>query len=396
MPVDFNLFNGTPLCNVKLIIDEEYLSNGRKNSGGDVIAKLMPGTGVMGGFRPGGTKSPFYVLESTGNSIDWIDRVDKINGVLTYFGDNREPGKDIHSTSGNVVLRDSFEKLFLGKRDEIPVFFYFEGAGGRNRRFVGLIVPGDGTHSVEDQLVAVWRSKNGQRYQNYKASFSILDVSGIDRRWLDDIKQGNSFGSVYAPKVWKDWVGTGVAKKIKATPVIAHRTPAQQIPSDAKELEILKAVYNYFQDPYQFEYCAMKLAELMDSNIIDMHHTQFTKDGGRDAIGKYHIGSYADGIDVEFSLEAKCYNPEGGGLGVKELSRVISRLRFRQFGILITTSYLNQDAYKELKEDRHPVIVMAGADIVKILYDNGYKTKKEVIDWLQQFDPGKPKKGNKK
>jgi hypothetical protein len=64
----------------------------------------------------------------------------------------------------------------------------------------------------------------------------------------------------------------------------------------------------------------------MDPNIkIDMV-TRPSVDGGRDAIGTYRVGPLADRIALDFALEAKCYAPENG-VGVKELSRLISRLR---------------------------------------------------------------------
>ena len=59
--------------------------------------------------------------------------------------------------------------------------------------------------------------------------------------------------------------------------------------------------------------------------------------------------------------------PTGKSVGVKELSRLLSRLRHRQFGILITTSYLASQAYTELKEDKHPVVIISGIDIVDTL-----------------------------
>jgi hypothetical protein len=65
----------------------------------------------------------------------------------------------------------------------------------------------------------------------------------------------------------------------------------------------------------------------------------------------------------------------------------ISRLRHRQFGILVTTSYLDVYAYKEIKEDQHPVIVIAGADIVDLLRRNGLTTKEEVGTWLKKEFP---------
>ena len=73
------------------------------------------------------------------------------------------------------------------------------------------------------------------------------------------------------------------------------------------------------------------------------------------------------------------------GVGVKELSRIISRIRNRQFGILVTTSFLEKQAYKELKEDGHPIIVISAIDIVNILYRAGIKNVGEVRKWLKQF-----------
>ena len=393
MSIPFEAFNSTDFSSAELVIDEEYLSNGAKNSSGDVLSKLM-NVGTLGGFRPrkqkNQTKYAYIVLESTGNSVDWIDVVDRENGTVVYYGDNRKPGKQIHETKnkGNVILRDVFAASFNGKRADIPPLFYFESSGGRNRRFVGLLVPGDGKNaSLENQLVAIWRTQNGQRYQNYKAIFSILDAASISRRWLSDLICGNGYSSPFAPDAWRHWIDTGIVKAVRSAPIIAYRKKNDQLPDNERDMAILQAIYDYFKNDYMFELCAIKIAEMMDSNIIRIEHTRFYKDGGRDAIGQYRIGNIADGIDVDFALEAKHYKP-GNSLTVKELSRVISRIRFRQFAILVTTSYLDLDAYKELKEDGHPVIVVSGGDIVKILYSAGYKTKTEVLTWLSQFESG--------
>ena len=89
----------------------------------------------------------------------------------------------------------------------------------------------------------------------------------------------------------------------------------------------------------------------------------------------------ADRIALDFALEAKCYAAENG-VGVKELSRLISRLRHRQFGILVTTSFLCNQAYQELRSDRHPVVVIAAADIAAILVKAGLGTPEAVREWL--------------
>lgn len=100
----------------------------------------------------------------------------------------------------------------------------------------------------------------------------------------------------------------------------------------------------------------------MDRNITDYDLTRPWRDGGRDAIGNYRIGYLDNTISVEFALEAKCKQPDSGS-GIRETSRLISRLRHRQFGIFVTTSYVANQAYKEILEDQHPVVIISGIDI---------------------------------
>ncbi len=76
-------------------------------------------------------------------------------------------------------------------------------------------------------------------------------------------------------------------------------------------------------------------------------------DGGRDAIGQLFVGPTDDQIGLEFALEAKCYAPTNG-VNVRDLSRLISRLRHRQLGVLVTTSFLADQAYTRLHQDGHP------------------------------------------
>ncbi len=120
----------------------------------------------------------------------------------------------------------------------------------------------------------------------------------------------------------------------------------------------------------------------MDANINIVTVTRPSVDGGRDAIGTYRVGPLADRISLDFALEAKCYAPDNG-VGVKELSRLISRLRHRQFDILVTTSYLAQQAYQEVRSDQHPVVVIAGSDIATILVKAGLGTADAVGRWLE-------------
>lgn len=376
-----------------LFVDAVYESNGATNLNGDVLSKLMS-VGTQGGFRPVNIrnqkgKAAYIVLESTNKHPDWLDNIDYESGIIQYYGDNREPGRELHDSKrgGNKVLRDVFEMLQDNRRQEIPPFFYFESEEGRNRRFLGLLVPGSDKFKPEELLVAIWRMKNGERYQNYKAVFTILDVASVSRGWLEDLLSGNGYQSDFAPKEWKKWIDKGVYTPLYASDsVLNYRTQDQQMPFKDDDKQKLQSIYDYFDNPYEFEKCAMKIVQLMDSNIHSLKHTRFVRDGGRDAIGLYRIGRQCDGVDVEFALEAKRYS-SNDGIGVKEVSRLISRLRHRQFGILVTTSFVALQAYKEIKEDGHPIVIISGMDILRILYDSGIKTKDEIQEWLVKTFP---------
>ena len=87
-------------------------------------------------------------------------------------------------------------------------------------------------------------------------------------------------------------------------------------------------------------------------------------------------------------FEAKCYQPPGFGqraniVGVKDVARLISRIRHRQFGVLVTTSVIGDQAYKEVREDRHPIIFLVAKDITDILTINGFNTPARVKAMLE-------------
>lgn len=171
---------------------------------------------------------------------------------------------------------------------------------------------------------------------------------------------------------------------------ILYRKANEQIPaSQSLEYSMLEQIITYFDDPYMFEQFACKLVQIMDSNIINIEPTRRTRDGGRDAIGKYRVGLSAGGIEIEFALEAKRYNLNNS-VGVKETSRLISRIKHRQFGIFVTTSFIGDQAYKEIIEDHQPIVVIAGKDIVDILISAGINSTEILDDWLDaNFGPMK-------
>jgi hypothetical protein len=150
----------------------------------------------------------------------------------------------------------------------------------------------------------------------------------------------------------------------------------------------LECVWSHFQDaPIAFEAFAARVYQMTDQRVIIDEITRGTIDGGRDAIGRYLLGLPDDPVYAEFSLEAKCYRPPINGLvpntvGVKEVSRLISRIRHRQFGVLVTTSLVARQAYEEVREDRHPILFISGRDVAEILISNGFNTVERVTALL--------------
>jgi hypothetical protein len=182
-------------------------------------------------------------------------------------------------------------------------------------------------------------------------------------------------------------VQSGAYRSLRTERSVEHRNKNEQIPQTEESLKILRTVYEYFKDsPIEFEDCATAIAQLMDNNFFSFNLTRPSRDGGRDAIGLYRVGKRESAILIDCALEAKCYNLSNS-VGVRELSRLISRLRHRQFGIIVTTSYVNSQAYQELKEDGHPIVVVTGKDIVDIFASVGLNSVTDVSHWLESHFP---------
>jgi len=262
--------------------------------------------------------------------------------------DEEAKTKDTVVADEDLLLKYVFDHTHGDPADRLkvpPILIFARSGTWRDMVFLGLAVPGAPNLDAINDLVAVWKLRDGSRFQNYRASLTILDVPVVPPSWIDEIASGNPLGPS-CPESWRDWATSGVYRALKAPRAIEHRSREEQLPSDARGIAFVERIHAHFgEDPYRFEACAARIAEMMLPAIagnIDL--TRAVRDGGRDATGKYRIGEGPSAVLVEFALEAKCYAP-GKSVGVKELSRLISRLRHRQFGILVTTSFVGSQAY---------------------------------------------------
>ncbi|MET4540871.1 hypothetical protein ABIE37_002659 [Arthrobacter bambusae] len=378
------------LSRMNLVVDSIYQGGRRGNGGDDPLSGLL-GVSNMGGFRYLGQLNSIKMLVLSLGRRDpsWPDSIDRESGTVTYYGDNKEPGRALHKTPrhGNEILRDLFnaEMADPAIRAQTPPIFIFESAGTwRDVVFVGVAVPGAAHVGSGEDLVAIWRSKNNRRFQNYRSIFTILDAAEVPREWIDDVQKGD-YSSLHAPKAWSDWVRTGIARPLLAPGTVRHRSREEQMPSTPEDMVLLDIIRQGFaQDPFEFEKFAAAIVRLQMPNVAELDLTRRYRDGGRDGVGALRLGPKPSSILVDFALEAKCYSLTNG-VGVREVSRLISRIRHRQFGILVTTSFLSSQAYQEIVEDGHPIIIISGGDIIDILHQYHLGTRPALMEWMSSI-----------
>ena len=384
-----------------LIVDCIYEGGTRGDAGDDPLPKLFPSLGSGGGFRKkkrddDAGKFAYVVLYTSMSELEWPDYIDVETGIFRYYGDNRKPGTVITDTKfkGNKLLEDVFNTLNSGESlEDMPPFFVFKKTGhGRNVQFLGLAAPGNPNIAPDKDLIAFWRTKRGERFQNYKAYFTILDTGNepISYEWLVSLIEDHENNLQYAPKAWKEFIekGRNGIKALKSERLIDIPTKQEQLDCGNKDCEkCLDIIRNRYKDePTDFEACAIDLIKKMDSNF-EIEPTRAIKDGGRDGIGIYRISTGGKSnypLEIDCSIEVKCYAKDNG-VKVKEMSRLISRLRHRQFGVLITTSYIDNYVYKEILEDGHPILIITASDIAEILRANSINSL-NIEEWLDSID----------
>ncbi|APA65642.1 restriction endonuclease [Maribacter sp. 1_2014MBL_MicDiv] len=392
------IFEFSKLENCDLIIDAIYEGGNKGNVGDDPINKILP-VGNQGGFRYAGSLNSlkYIILYTSGENIDWPDTIDTETGIFQYYGDNKKPGHELHDTkkNGNTILKNLFESLHSNEspRAKIPPIFIFKKHptqnSNRSVQFKGLCVPGTTNKNQLEDLVAIWKTTNGLRFQNYSAFFTILNIAKISRKWLDNLDK-RFIDTEVEPLIFNQWKKNGRYSPLTSQKTVSIRTINEQLPDNKIEWKLLEAIFEYFSsEPILFEYLAAEIYRMTDSKIIIDEVTRGTIDGGRDAIGRIKLGLNDDPIFAEFAIEAKCYNPgvlnkKINTVGVKEVSRIISRIRNRQFGILVTTSAIAKQAYDEVRTDGHPIIFISGKDIVKILLEKGINTIPILKEYLNE------------
>ena len=394
----------TELESADLVVDTLYKGGKASGKASEVISKLMPCCGNSGGFRKvmrrDNSGLPAYIVLYTSMSeLEWPDYLDAETGIFRYYGDNRTPGKSLLDTprKGNLLLEQVFHYLNAGGEQlkNIPPFFIFKkGESGWDVQFLGIAAPGNPHISPDHDLVAFWRSMDEKRFQNYESYFTVLNTNKpIDRKWINALIYDHENSLQFAPESWKHFVATGRngIEALTAKRMLKIPGKYDQLQTDIEGRHCLEIVRkHYASNPYGFEVCAKDIVEKMDDHFQDFTLTRPWRDGGRDALGFYVLEGRSHKnmpLRIDCALEAKCYD-EKNAVGVRQMSRLISRIRYRQFGIMVTTSYVDSQAYKEVIEDEHPILIVTASDIAATLRNNAITTQ-NIQEWLDLLDHSK-------
>jgi len=371
-----------------LVLDRVYAGGTSGHAGDDAIGRLLP-VGNQGGFRFNGSIAKgavrLVVLYTSGAEVDWPDFIEPTTGDFTYYGDNRKPGRSLHDTprGGNELLRRIFAASRAGsaERQAVPPIFLFERVSGRDVRFRGLLAPGSPRLTPDEELVAIWRTTRSLRFQNYRSHFTVLRTPKVMRGWIDQILAGEPLGAA-CPSEWRAWVQGRIYRALEAPRNTSVRSKELQLPKPEEMWKVRRVHQHFADDPVQFENFAAEMWVQSDPHVSSIEVTRPSRDGGRDAIGEYRLGPADDPVRLQFALEAKCYAPDGGGVGVKLVSRLISRIKHREFGVFVTTSFVAKQAYQEVREDGHPIVFLSGRDIVGILKRMGLVDEEALGNYL--------------
>ena len=173
----------------------------------------------------------------------------------------------------------------------MPPILVFRNTGiYRDVEFLGLAVPGAEGWSENEDLVAIWKTSNRQRFQNYRAAFTILDAAMISRAWINDIRVGRPL-TANAPSAWLTWVQTGAYTPLKAIRTLEHRNKTQQLPqTDEGRVSNQSHPFVVQTYPVAFEACAAKLVSLMDDNFISFDLTRPSRDAAETQLANIASG----------------------------------------------------------------------------------------------------------
>ncbi|WP_084523896.1 caspase, EACC1-associated type [Nocardia inohanensis] len=160
------------------------------------------------------------------------------------------------------------------------------------------------------------------------------------------------------------------------------RANAKQIPVEPTEVAMLDAIRQGFKaEGAEFSRCAIALWKLVapSTGVCEVDRAVTARVSA--VSGKYVLGPAEDPIELDFVLDAYC-TQAGRSVGHASMDRLIARIGSNHFGVLLTLSYVDDDVYRHIRDDREPVVVVCGQDIVDALKMHGCPDAASVREWI--------------
>jgi restriction endonuclease Mrr len=315
-----------------------------KNSGG-IRARKAPDGGLA-----------VLVLLSSHVSVatynPWDDIIDDLQGRIWYWGDAKaHPVKTRDAWFGNQCLQRVWIAVGEKRWEDVPPILHFSKLAKGHVKFMGLCVLTD--------LQDGWIEDKGHRVRNLRARLDILDVEDVPVSWI----QGRIHGlQIDVPKEWRKYEQTGVHNRLVVYKKHV-RSREEQIPTNAEDLALLHTLNQI--EPFQFERAIVRTFEAMDIGH-DIQGTRAVRDGGFDFFGQFRLPPPL-AYSIPMKGEVKRYDPAGGGVGPKDVARLVARLQRGEHGIFATSSYFTTQAQNEIFEDRYPVELIYGNRLIALL-----------------------------
>ena len=311
------------------------------------------------------------MLYTSGAEPDWPDALDPYTGAFTYFGDNRSPGRELHDTprKGNLLLSRVFERAHAGRagRGQVPPFLLFDKPGtGRDVRFRGLLAPARTGSAAKKTSSRSGAPQEGSGSRTTAPGSPSWTSRRVTRPGSPSYSPATRSARPARPP-WRTWVDSGTYTPLLAPPTVIIRSREQQQPARRGQAPAGPGL-PALQGP------AARLRAVRrrpDAHAASPTSTGSTSPGPGATAAATPSATTSSAHAPTPSRSSSRWKPSAthpaNGVGVRETSRLISRLRHRQFGVLVTTSHLDTQAYQEIREDGHPVVVLAGRDIADIL-----------------------------
>ena len=67
----------------------------------------------------------------------------------------------------------------------------------------------------EAKKAALKSSVGEERFQNYRAAFTLLDIPVVPRAWIEALHAGEAIGP-HTPAAWRSWVEEGTYRALQS------------------------------------------------------------------------------------------------------------------------------------------------------------------------------------